>query len=79
MASWWCFAAPAAVKEAGDFYGLTANLASRIADAAAGGEILVSAALRELVDGTHEFQFDDGRELELRGLAGRHTAYTLRR
>jgi class 3 adenylate cyclase len=67
-----------AVKEADDFYGLTVNLAGRIADAAAGGRILVSSVLRDLADGRHEFRFDAARELELWGSAGRHTAYTLR-
>ncbi len=68
----------AAVKEADDFYGLTVNLAGRIADAANGGEILVSSVLRDLVDGAHEFRFDAARELELKGLAGRHIAYAVR-
>lgn len=35
------------MRDAGDFYGTNVILASRIADEACGGEILISAAFRE--------------------------------
>ena len=42
-----------AIKDADDFYGRNVILASRVADQAVGGEILVSSLLKELVDPTH--------------------------
>ncbi|MEX2159951.1 MAG: AAA family ATPase [Dehalococcoidia bacterium] len=58
-----------AIKEADDFYGHHVNLAARIADQARGGEILVSSLLRELTNSAGEFQFDDGRSVDLKGLS----------
>ena len=63
------------IRENDDFLGRTVILASRIASAAKGGEILVSALLKELTDGTGEFTFDDPREVVLKGLASPHTLY----
>jgi class 3 adenylate cyclase len=59
-----------AIKDEDDFLGRTVIVASRIADAATGGEILVSALLKELVTGTGEFRFDESRDVELKGLSG---------
>jgi class 3 adenylate cyclase len=61
-----------AIRDNQDFLGRTVIVASRIADTAAGGEILVSSLLRELVNGTGEFRFGDPREVELKGLSGTH-------
>jgi class 3 adenylate cyclase len=61
-----------AIKDEGDFLGRTVIVASRIADAACGGEILVSSLLKELVTGSGEFRFGDSREVELKGLSGTH-------
>lgn len=58
-----------AIRNADDFLGTTVNTASRIASSARGGEILVSALLRELCAATGEFAFDGGTEVELRGLS----------
>ena len=63
------------IRENDDFLGRTVILASRIASAAKGGEILVSALLKELTDGTGEFTFDDPREVVLKGLTSPHTLY----
>ena len=57
-----------AIREAGDFYGNDVNLAARIANEAQGGEILVSARLRELTESAGDITFDEGREVELKGL-----------
>jgi class 3 adenylate cyclase len=59
-----------AIKDEDDFLGRTVIVASRIADAATGGEILVSALLKELVTGTGEFRFHEPRDVELKGLSG---------
>jgi class 3 adenylate cyclase/tetratricopeptide (TPR) repeat protein len=64
-----------AIAEEGDFFGRNVILAARIAARASGEEILVSEALREQADGEDGLAFDDGRELELKGLAGTHTVY----
>ncbi len=65
------------ISEEGDYFGKNVILAARIAAQAMGGEILVSEELREAAasgngDG---LRFDDGRELELKGLAGSHRVF----
>jgi class 3 adenylate cyclase len=50
-------------------------IASRIADEAKGGQILVSALLKELTDGTGEFEFGDLREVKLKGLTQTYRLY----
>jgi class 3 adenylate cyclase/tetratricopeptide (TPR) repeat protein len=65
-----------AIREEGDIFGRSVILAARIAGQARGGEILVSSPLREAAQaGGNGFEFDQGRELELKGLAGRHRVY----
>ena len=63
-----------AIWEAGDFYGKHVVLAARIATAAAGGEILVSALVKELTESAGDIRFGSGRDATLKGLSG---AYTL--
>jgi len=63
-----------AIAEEGDFFGRNVILAARIAAQATGGEILVSEALREQA-AEDALAFDEGRELELKGLAGTHRVY----
>ena len=70
------------IAEDGDFFGKNVILAARIAAQAQGGEILVSDGMREAAEGHGsegpegtELRFDDGRELELKGLAGTHRVY----
>jgi eukaryotic-like serine/threonine-protein kinase len=69
-----------AIREEGDFFGRSVILAARIAAQARGGEVLVSEALKEQAEssgssGGTEVGFDDGREVELKGLAGKHRVY----
>jgi class 3 adenylate cyclase len=64
-----------ALKEADDFLGRTVIIASRIADEAKAGQILVSALLKELTDGTGEFTFGDLREVRLKGLSQTYRIY----
>ena len=66
------------IAEEGDFFGKNVILAARIAAMANGGEILVSSSLKEAaaseeVEG--DLTFDEGRELELKGLAGTHRVF----
>jgi class 3 adenylate cyclase len=65
------------IRDEDDFFGRAVVLAARIAAAARGGEVLVSSLLHELIASTGEFAFDDGRELELKGLSGTHRVYAL--
>jgi class 3 adenylate cyclase len=76
-----------AIREQGDFFGRSVILAARIAAQARGGEILVSSPLRDLVTNPaapgretedaagNDLAFEDGRELELKGLAGTHRVF----
>jgi class 3 adenylate cyclase len=64
-----------AIKEDGDFFGKNVILASRIANAAQGAEILVSALFKELTESAGEFTFGPAREVELKGLSGRRQVF----
>ncbi len=69
-----------AIKEAdpagqADFYGKNVILAARIAGQAQGGEILVSSLLKELTESGGDIAFGDGREVELKGLAGAYQLF----
>ena len=64
-----------AIKEETDFYGKNIVLAARIADRAAGGEILASSVVKQLTESAGDLHFENERELELDGLAGTHTVY----
>jgi class 3 adenylate cyclase len=66
-----------AIRDADDFLGSTVNLASRIATAARGGEILVSSLLKELCASTGEFDFDRGQEIDLKGLSQPHKVFSV--
>jgi class 3 adenylate cyclase len=56
-------------RGADDFFGKNVLLAARIVNEARGGQILVSSPLRELIDSTGGFRFDEGQEVELKGLS----------
>jgi class 3 adenylate cyclase len=65
------------ISAEGDYFGKNVILAARIAAQALGGEILVSEELRHAASSgdRNGLRFDDGRELELKGLAGIHRVY----
>ncbi len=65
-----------AISVGSDYAGLAVAKAARIASAAAGGEILVSSATRELID-RFDYTFDTERAAELKGLDGTHRLYPL--
>jgi adenylate cyclase len=50
-----------AVERAGDWYGNTVNVASRLCAAAGGGEVLVSAATSEAARGLRKVRLDGQR------------------
>jgi class 3 adenylate cyclase len=58
-----------ALRERDKFFGRTVILAARIAAQAAGGEILVSALLKELTQSLGELDFGSRRELQLKGIS----------
>ena len=66
-----------AVAEGDDYLGHTVIVASRLADAARPGEILVSSLSEQLVQGSGEFAFDGHRETVLKGLARPQPSATL--
>ncbi len=63
------------IREQEDFFGHTVILAARIGAKADGNGILVSAVLRGLVAGSHEFQFGETREEQLKGLRDPQRVY----
>ena len=70
------------VRRGDDLFGRNVAMAARVASEADGGEILVSEQMRRAAhdhgsegpEGT-ALHFDDGRELELKGLEGTHLVY----
>ncbi len=66
-----------AIKDAEKFFGKTVIQAFRIADLAAGEEILTSSLTAELLRSAGDLRFDAEREVELKGLEGRHRVYAL--
>jgi eukaryotic-like serine/threonine-protein kinase len=65
------------ISEEGDYFGKNVILAARIAAEALGSEILVSEQLRDAASSgkADGLRFDDGREVELKGLAGSHRVF----
>ena len=65
------------IRDRGDLLGRTVITASRLSDLARPGEIVVSSLLYELVDPTGEFQFGEPRQVELKGISGIRTVYSV--
>ncbi len=65
------------VRRGDDLFGRNVALAARVAAEADGGETLVSEAVHDALTGTEDITFDDGREVELKGFAGKHRLYTV--
>jgi class 3 adenylate cyclase len=67
-----------AIARDGDVFGRNVALAARVADQAAGGEILASAAVRDIADevdgdgGEEGISFGKPREVKLKGVPGKH-------
>jgi class 3 adenylate cyclase len=64
-----------AIRERDDFFGRNVVVAARIAAQARGGQVLVSAPLREQVDGAADIEFGEARELTLKGLQGTYPVH----
>jgi class 3 adenylate cyclase len=65
----------AIADRSGDLFGRHVIKAARIANLAAGGQILVSETVREIASGDHGLSFGEGAPVELKGLDGVHTVY----
>jgi adenylate cyclase len=58
-----------AVPDGDDFLGTAVNIAARLADAAAGGEVFVTAVVRDLVASSGEFKFLPEQQIDLKGIS----------
>lgn len=67
-----------AIRVGSDFLGRSVIVAARIAGEARGGEILVSQVTKDVIEGSNGFGFDEGREVELKGLRGVHRLFSAR-
>jgi class 3 adenylate cyclase len=65
------------LRDAETFFGKTVIQAFRVADLAAGGEILVSSLTRELVASAGDLRFEPPRTVTLKGLEGAHTVFAV--
>jgi adenylate cyclase len=66
------------IQQGGDFYGRTVNLASRISDRAAGGQVLVSPHVRELISAP-DIAFASVGAIRLKGLKSAVELFEARR
>jgi len=64
-----------AIAEGGDFFGKSVIMAARIAAKAAAGEILVSSVFKAVTETAGDLRFDDGHDVELKGLSGNYRVY----
>jgi adenylate cyclase len=65
------------VRRGDDLFGRNVAMAARVADQACGGEILVSDTVRDALKDCENISFDDGRDAELKGFAGKHRLYAV--
>lgn len=65
------------VRRGDDLFGLDVVIASRVADLADGGQILVSDAVREAVGELDDVEFGTPDEVQLKGLPGVQTVYAV--
>ena len=57
-----------AITDAGDYFGIPVVIAKRLCDSAAGGQIVMSASSREMVD-SYDGRYDELGAIALRGLS----------
>lgn len=65
------------VRRGDDLFGRNVAMAARVAAQAEGGEILISEPVRDAVSDCEELQFDDGREVELKGFSGSYRLFSV--
>lgn len=59
----------------GDLFGKHVIIAARIANLAAGGEILASSLVKEITSARGDIDFGSSRQVELKGVGGEHLVY----
>jgi adenylate cyclase len=64
------------VRRGDDLFGRNVAMAARVAAQADGGEILVSEVVRDAVS-DQDIDFDDGRDVALKGFSGSHRLYAV--
>ena len=64
-----------AISEDGDYFGENVAFAARVAQQAAGGEVLVSGAVKERTEDDSSLSFSPARTVELKGIDGRHDIF----
>jgi class 3 adenylate cyclase len=65
------------IRHAHEFFGQAVNYAARVAAAGAGGEILASSLVHELVSTDRSFTFGPPREVIMKGIVGPQLVYPL--
>jgi adenylate cyclase len=65
------------VRRGDDLFGRNVAMAARVASEADGGEVLVSAVVRDAVSDAADITFDGGRDAELKGFSGSHRLYAV--
>lgn len=65
------------VRRGDDLFGLDVAMASRVADVATGGEIVVSDAVRDAIGEVDGIDFGEARHVELKGLRESHTVHAI--
>jgi serine/threonine protein kinase len=64
-----------AIAEGGDFFVKSVIMAARIAAKAHAGEILVSSVFKAVTESAGDLQFDEGYDVELKGLTGSYRVH----
>ncbi|BBZ00978.1 hypothetical protein MCHIJ_04150 [Mycolicibacterium chitae] len=65
------------VRRGDDLFGRNVAIAARVADQAAGGEVLITDAVRTALD-TADVEFGPPREVDLKGIRGSHQLFPVR-
>ncbi len=60
------------ISQKGDYHGTNVALAARVAEQAHGGEVLVSSAVFERLEGENGLRFSARRRTRVKGIPGRH-------
>lgn len=63
------------LRRGDDLFGRNVAMAARVAGQASGGEVLVSAAVRDALHGRSDIELGPPREVELKGLRDSHRLY----
>lgn len=65
------------VRRGDDLFGRNVAMAARVASEADGGEVLVSKEVRDALTDLDGFEFDRGRETDLKGFSGTYRLYAV--